>query len=107
MMDLVPSRRPDAHDLDVDAPGTRPVKLGEEDGLEAAEGQLPTADAAGQASPHQRGTEVGAPVASLAVRETRIVVLVAGVVGHQTIHHRLEVLDEGSLEMVTEQGAGC
>ncbi len=44
-------------------------------------------------------------VAALAVGIARIVVAVAVVLGHQRLDHRLDVLDEGALELVDEQRA--
>src|SRR5712671_4013621 len=46
------------------------------------------------------------PTATLPVGEARVVVLVPGSVGHEPIHHGLEVLDEGALELVHEQRTG-
>src|SRR6266508_5423797 len=53
-----------SHDLDVYAARPRPVELGEEDRLEAAQRQLPSADADGDAPAQQRGAEVRMRVAA-------------------------------------------
>src|SRR6266849_7115236 len=92
--------RLDAHDLYVDVPWPRPVELGEEDGLEAPEGELAAADPHGHAAAEQRRPQVGMRIAPLAVRIARIVVTVAVVLGHQRLDHRLDVLDEGTLEFI-------
>ena len=91
--------------LDVDAARPRPVQLGEEDRLEAAQRQLPAADADGDAPAEQRGAEVGVRVASLAVRIAWVVVPVAVVLGHEGLDHGLEILDQGALELVDEERA--
>src|SRR5215470_6114784 len=63
-----------SHDLDVDAPGTRAIQLGEQDRLEAPERQLASADAHGDAASEQRSAQVRVCVAALAIGEPGIVV---------------------------------
>src|SRR5690349_11425253 len=85
-----------SHDLDVDAPRARAVQLGEQDGLEAAEGELAAADAHGHAAAEEGGAEMRVRVAALAIGVARIVVPVPIVLRHQRLDHGLEVLDEGA-----------
>src|SRR6266536_418676 len=105
----VPSRRLlewlDPHDLDVDAPRSRPVQLGEQDRLELPERQLTPADPERHAPSQQRRTEMRGGIAPLAVRIAGVVVLVAGVVDHQPFQHGLEIFHEGALKLVHEDVA--
>src|ERR1700757_529623 len=62
-----PSSELHPHDLDVDAPRARAVQLGEQNGLEAAEGELAAADTHGHAPPQEGGAEMRVRIAALAI----------------------------------------
>src|SRR5262245_21543613 len=75
--------------LDRDLSLSRPVQLGEDDRLEAAEREVAVVDADRDAAADQRRPQVRVGVAALAVGEARIVVAVAGPLGHQALDHAL------------------
>src|SRR5215813_11350651 len=94
-----------ADHLDADLSLPWAVELGEDDRLEAAEGQLTVVHADGDVAAEQGRAKVRVRVAALAIGDPRIVVAIAVALGHQLLHQRAEVVDQRTLELVDEQRA--
>src|SRR6267143_3497134 len=96
--------RPDDLDGDLALPG--PVELREDDRLEAAERQITIVQTHCERASKERRAQVGVGVATLAVREARVVMAIAAALRHQLLDEPLEVVDQGALELVDEERAG-
>src|SRR2546428_3824871 len=95
-----------ADHLDADLARARPVGLREDDGREPAERQPAVVDSDGDVSSEQGGRGVRVRVAPLAVGDAGVVVAVAVPLRDEPLDEPLQVVDEGALELVDEQGAG-
>src|SRR5437867_1447249 len=93
-------------DLDANLPPPRPIELREDDRLEPAEGEFGVVDPDGDGPPDQRRAEVRVRVAALTVGHARIIVAVAVPLRDEPLDEVLQVVDQGALELVDEQGAG-
>src|SRR5262249_48394305 len=88
---------------DLATPGS--VELGEDHRPEASERELAVAEPDGDVPAEQRRPQMGVRVATLAVRETRIVVPVATALGDQALDQALQIVDERALELIDEERA--
>jgi len=96
----------DPQHLHVHAPLAGPVELREKDRLRPVEQQGAVRDAQGDAVPEQARAEVRGGVATLAIREPRIVVLVARLLVHEPVHHARELVEQRGPDLGDQHGAG-
>src|SRR5215831_10493307 len=95
-----------ADHLDADLPLPWAVELGEDDRLEATQGQLAVVHADRDVATKQGRPEMRVCVAALAVRNPRVVVAIAVALGNELLDQRAEIVDQRALELVDEQRAG-